>query len=135
MPKPSNPIEVYIDSDERFAVTPEALDFFKLLEDPSNMYFSQHADVFIACMAIGISYGKFTPDQGKDTIMILSVYRSRDPQGIFPLLVKALHPELDKKQLADRMEDYAIAGVEYLKQQYEKLGRIDYEFFKDLAET
>jgi hypothetical protein len=129
----SNPIDLYLDKDARFFTTVEVRDLYKLLEDPSNGYFKQHSDAFITSMALGISHGKYLQGKKDADLMILAVYRAADPKGIFPLLVKALHPELDKKQLANRMEDYALAGAEMLREQYEKLGKIDFDLLKALA--
>jgi hypothetical protein len=135
MPEQYDPIDTYLPKDARFNTTKEARDFFNLLKDPSNQYFRQHSDTFMTCMALGIASRKFVEGKKKDAdLMILAVYRASDPQGVFPLLVKALHHDLDRKQLVTRMEDYALAGYEQLREQYEKLGRIDYDFLKALSE-
>jgi hypothetical protein len=130
----TDPYDSYLPRDARFFLTREARDFYKIIEDPSNQYFKQHSDAFMASMALGITNHKYIEGKKKDAdLMILAVYRAADPRGIFPLLVKAIHPELDKKQLVDRMEDYALAGVEELREQYEKLGRIDFALLKELS--
>ena len=131
MPEPGNPIDKYLDRDERFNTSEEIRDFFNLLKETG--IFKDHPDAFIASMSLGITYDKFVKAEHRVGLMILPVYRSHDPNGVFPLLVKALHPELDKEALARRMEDYAVQGAMMLKEQYEKLGKIDFELFLSLA--
>lgn len=85
-------------------------------------------------MSLGLAHEKFDKVEHKVDLMILPVYRSHDPNGIFPLLVKAVHPELEKDALARRMEEYAIYGAKMLKEQYDKLGKIDFQLFISLAQ-
>lgn len=129
--EPKNPIDKYLDSDERFSTTLEIRDFFNLLK--KNGIFQNHADAFLSALSLGIFHEKFEEVDRRVDLMILPVYRSADPNGVFPLLAKALHPELDKKQLARRMEAYAVFGGKMLKEQYEKLSRVDFQMFLSLA--
>ena len=133
MPEPSNPISSYLDTGERFYTSTEIRDFYNLLKE--NGTFQSHADAFMASIALGISHEKFEPLVHRVDLMILAVYRSADPNGIFPLLVKVLHPELDKTALARRMEEYAIYGAKLLMEQHEKLGKIDFDLFHALAKA
>lgn len=81
--------------------------------------FPQLVDLFQVSAAIGIHLKKRKKLADRDELV--NTY-SIDQDEVFESLIKEMHPEADGKERLNLLQEYAEAGIFYLKEYYEKQG-------------
>jgi hypothetical protein len=92
--------------------------------------FPQLVDLFQVSAAIGIHQKKRKKLEDRDELV--NTY-SIDQDEVFESLIKELHPEADGKERLNILQEYAEAGIFYLKDYYDKHGVLRFsELFAEL---
>jgi len=121
----------YLDEGARFYTTSEGRQMYRELKEGNEKFqpFETHSQIYVLALAIGIlSNDKVDVKEKLDeTLFVYPVYLNQDEYGVFPLMLKSMHPELDNAGIEDIMNRYAEAGLRYLYKKYKDNQTIDFQ--------
>jgi hypothetical protein len=101
---------------------------YNMFVDELKMFPSM-SDLFHLCAAIGIRQDKRT--EIKEKYEMLNVY-SIDKEDIFETLLESMMPDVAPEQRLVALQEYAETGILYLKEVYDRDGRLDWDYILGL---
>ncbi len=129
----------YVNSSDRFYASKKGLEMYKTLRDGDERFhpFTTFIEIFLLGLAIGIVSHTRVEEEGRfdELLFVMETYINRDRFGVFPLIVKSMHPELDKSQVARMMERYAEGGVRIVHDEFKRSGKVDFQAMLKLRPT
>ena len=125
----------YLDKAERFGTTKKGRKIYDELKAGKEKFhpFETQTQIFVLALALGLVTKETVDGKFDEKIIRWETYTTHDPYGVFPLIVKSIHPNLDQSGVARMMEKYAEAGLTILHEEFEKHDSIDFAKIQKLT--
>lgn len=128
----------YLSKTERFYTTKRGKAIYEELKLGSEKFhpFDTHAEIFMLGLSVGLlTQEKVDKDKFDELLFLTQTYVTHDELGVYPLIVKSMHPDLDESGVARMIERYAEAGLRLLYQEFKNTQKIDFQALLKLAST
>lgn len=127
----------YLDKAERFGTSKKGKKMYDELKAGKEKFhpFETQTQIFVLALALGLVTREKLDGKFDEKIIRWETYTTHDPFGVFPLIVKSLHPDLDQSGVARMMEKYAEAGLTMLHEEFKKNDSIDFAKIQRLSKA
>ncbi len=119
----------YLNSTDRFYASKKGLEMYQTLRKGDDKFhpFTSFVEIFVLGLAMGILSQRDEEQKFDELLFVMETYTRHDEFGVFPLILKSMHPELDKSDLVKMMQRYAESGVKMLYDEYRRTQKIDFQ--------
>ncbi|HEV2139165.1 MAG TPA: hypothetical protein VGR53_10015 [Nitrososphaerales archaeon] len=119
----------YLPSNQRFHASDEGKNMLaELVHGSENFHpFETQVEVYMLALAVGISSHEEFEEKFEQTLFVLETYMNYDEYGVYPLIVKSIHPEFEPVDIGKAIDKFAAAGVRTLHKEFKNTGKIDFE--------